>query len=192
MKSTIRNRKDVIFDEAAELFRERGYRATSMRDLAEKVGIEAASLYNHIASKQELLRELLMQIAELFTAGMSQIYTSQDSGLHKLEQLISLHVRLTVEHTKPIGLLTGEWIYLEEPAQGEFLTLRTDYENKFVDILQTALQEGDLVELDPRIAMFSILSTLHGLHSWYRKNSNMPFAELENAMHQCLLDGLKK
>lgn len=187
-----RNRRQIILDEAAELFRERGYRATSMRDLAEKVGIEAASLYNHISSKQQLLCELLMQIAELFTEGMQKIDSLAISPTDKLNKLISLHVRLTVEHTKPIGLLTGEWIHLEDPVQGEFLKLRKNYENRFVAILKAGMDKNEIVSVDPHIAMFSILSTLHGLQSWYRRNRDMTFQELEEAMQQCLLKGLKK
>jgi len=192
MIQTERNRKQIILDEAAELFRERGYRATSMRDLAEKVGIEAASLYNHISSKQQLLYELLMQIAELFTEGMKTIDSLNVAPTEKLNKLISLHVKLTVEHPKPIGLLTGEWIHLEEPAQSKFMKLRTDYEQKFVAILEDGIEKNELEKIDPRIAMFSILSTLHGLQSWYRRNKDMTFHELEAAMQQCLLKGLKK
>ena len=97
-----------------------------------------------------------------------------------------------MEHPKPIGLLTGEWIHLEEPVQDEFLKLRNDYEAKFIKILEAGIEQNELESVDPRIAMFSILSTLHGLQSWYRRNKDMGFKELEEAMQQCLLRGLKK
>ena len=54
------SRKDVIVTKAATLFREKGFKAASMRDLAESVGVEAASLYNHIKSKTELLHEICL------------------------------------------------------------------------------------------------------------------------------------
>ena len=52
------SRKEVILKAAAQLFHEKGYKAASMRDLAERVGVEAASLYNHIRSKTELLHDI--------------------------------------------------------------------------------------------------------------------------------------
>ena len=69
-------KKEVIKQHAARLFRLKGYKATSMRDIAQEVGMEAASLYNHISNKQEILAELMMHIAELFTDGMENIQKS--------------------------------------------------------------------------------------------------------------------
>lgn len=60
------SRKEVILKASAKLFREKGYKAASMRDLAVKVGVEAASLYNHIRSKAELLHDICFNVANLF------------------------------------------------------------------------------------------------------------------------------
>ena len=61
------SRREVIVKAAATLFHEKGYKAASMRDLAERVGVEAASLYNHIRSKTELLHDICFNVANIFT-----------------------------------------------------------------------------------------------------------------------------
>ena len=66
-------KRDIILSTSAKLFRERGYSATSMRDIANAVGIKAASLYNHISSKQDILKDLLMHIANSFVDGITEI-----------------------------------------------------------------------------------------------------------------------
>ena len=69
-------RKEEIIKSAAQLFLERGYSAVTMRDLAKELGIKAASLYNHISSKHEILESLIISVAEEFTVGMNQILLS--------------------------------------------------------------------------------------------------------------------
>jgi len=99
-------KKEIIKNEAARLFRLKGYKATSMRDIAQEVGMEAASLYNHIANKQELLSETMMYIAEKFTAGMEDILQSSLSPREKMERLIGLHIRQTVSDPDAVSIIT--------------------------------------------------------------------------------------
>ena len=67
------SKKQVIIGKAARLFREKGFAATSMRDLAEEVGVEAASLYNHIQSKAEILQDICFRTANLLTSHLEKI-----------------------------------------------------------------------------------------------------------------------
>jgi AcrR family transcriptional regulator len=120
------SRRNEIKKAAARLFRKRGFKATSMRDIAEAVGIKAASIYNHINSKQELLNELLLEIATIFTKEMAEIQASNLGTKQKLERIIAVHVRLTIEHTDAIALVSGEWIHLEYNLKTEYLALRDD------------------------------------------------------------------
>ncbi len=163
-----------------------------MRDIAKGVGVEAASLYNHIKSKQEILHELLFDVAGRFTTGMDEISDSSLNPLQKLEKLISLHVRLAVEHTDAVSIIIGEWVHLEEAAKNEYTGLRDTYEEKFKAIIQDCISEGHFKQVNPEIALFSILSTLRWLYSWYSRNREISSVELEKQMIECLLVGLKK
>ena len=186
-----KSKREIIKECAAQLFRKKGYKATSMRDLAQSVGMEAASLYNHISSKQEIFQELLLTMADMFTVGMEEINNSSHTAITKIEKLISMHVRFAIDHTDSISLITHEWVHLEDEARENFIRLRDSYEHKFEQIIKDCITEGTFTKVDPEIALFSILSTLRWLYSWYSKNRNHNPVELEKEMIHCLIDGLR-
>jgi len=184
------NRKTQILKGAARLFRKRGFTATSMRDIASELQIEAPSLYNHIRGKQEILQILLLELARSFTSGMKIIKNSTLSHEEQLERLIRLHVELTIEHPNGMALLTSDWVHLEEPAFGQFTSMRDEYELAFRNILIEAFKNKGKESVNVDLALFSILSTLRWLYSWFLKNPEINPIELEKEMIENLLSGV--
>jgi AcrR family transcriptional regulator len=183
-------RKEEILNQSARLFRKKGYSATTMRMIAAAVNIEAASLYNHISSKQAILREILLPMARRFSEGMEAILQQQKSPLAQLEALVDLHIQLTLQHPDPISLITGEWVHLEEPALTQYLQLRNAYESRFKAILETGIQNGQFAPLHVDTALFSLLSTLHWLYSWISRHKELNVDTIRSEIRQSLLFGL--
>lgn len=186
------NKRDQIKTVAACMFRKKGYRASNLRDLAKEVGMKAPSLYNHISSKQALLSELLLEMAGHFTEAMDETLAADLGPVEKLKKLIAQHVQLTVAHPDAIALITSEWIHLEEPHRDEYLRLRDEYEEHFRRILTNCIEAGHFEKMNVDIALFSTLSTLRWLYSWYGKHRDISPQELENQMVSVLIDGLRK
>src|SRR5215218_4619584 len=93
IKTTENNSKrEFIIVQAAKLFKEKGYKAASMRELAGMVGVEAASLYNHIDSKNDLLNAVCMNVANRYTSHMSDVENDQGVVINKIEKLLRFHV----------------------------------------------------------------------------------------------------
>src|ERR1700742_2306597 len=90
-------KKEVIIEKASRLFREKGFGAVSMRDLAENVGVEAASLYNHIQSKSEILQAICFKVANDFLSHLEAVQSSQEPALKKLEMIIRFHIRMMMD-----------------------------------------------------------------------------------------------
>jgi len=185
------NRKAIIKNTAARLFRKKGFKATSMQDIADLLDIKAASLYNHIGSKQEILAELCLNIAESFTAGMKDIKLSSLDNIEKLEALVDLHVEMTFRYRDSIALITGEWVHLDEPQLGTYKLQREQYEKDFMSILKSCRKDGLIApKINLDIALFSILSSLHWLYNWYNKNSRISKIELTKQLKNVLLKGI--
>ena len=182
------NRKQEIIRTAAALFKERGYSAVTMRDLAAALGIKAASLYNHISSKQELLKEIIIAIAEEFTDGMNTIRSSDRSTLEKLNEIIALHVAITSKNTDGMASLNNDWMHLEEQLD-YYLELRQNYEANFRDIIVQGIANQELKNEQPEIILFSILTTLRSLYLWIPKKEDLNPEELAKSLGQILIFG---
>lgn len=180
-------RKEEIKQVAAHMFRKRGYSATSMRDIAKELGMEAPSLYNHISGKQQLLSELLMMVAKLFTQGMKAICAEEESNLTKLQEIIRLHVDIAVDHTDAVSLLTNEWVHLEGSNSLDFGRMKLQYEKDFRETLEGCIADGEMEAVHVDLALFSILSTLRWLYSWYSRHPNIGRKELKEEMIRLLI-----
>lgn len=184
-------RKQEILRAAARLFRKQGFQGTSLKTIAEAVGMVAApSLYNHVTSKQDILKELLLDIAHAFEQGMADVQSTSLGPRGKLEQLIRLHVTLTVAHPDAIALVISEWTHLAPASKAEFLRLRDSYEQGFRDILQAGISAGHFKPLDVELTMFTLLSTLRSLYAWYARYQHYNPLELENQLINALLHGV--
>ena len=186
------SRRQEILKSAAKLFRKRGYKATSLKDIAQVNQMEAPSLYNHISSKSELLSSILLDLAEQFYTGINQIYNSSLTGFQKLEKLIAHYIKLSMESPNEVSLLTGEWVHLNEDDKVIFLKHRDNYENIFRLIIKECIAEGSIVVENEDLTVFSILSTLRWLYSWIGKNPNYNPVELESQLNHILLKGIFK
>ncbi len=182
-------RKEEIISTAAKLFKEKGYSAVTMRDLASALGIKAASLYNHINSKQDILKSIIIAIAEKFTEGMQSISDSDISNISKLESIVALHVQITANNTNGMASLNNDWMHLEDQLE-YYLKLRNDYENKFLDIIREGISKSEIRQSNPEVIMFSMLSTLRSLYLWIPKKEDLNINELALSLSDTLINGI--
>lgn len=185
------SRKQEIVYNAAILFKEKGYSAVTMRDIANEMGIKAASLYNHIKSKQEILKIIIVSLAEEFTAGMDTIVNSDVSNVKKLEAIIGLHIQITTNNENEMASLNSDWMHLEEQLD-YYLSLRESYENNFKKIINDGILQEEIINVDAEVMLFSILSTLRSLYLWIPKKEESNPKHLTISLSKVLLEGVKK
>ncbi|EMQ96521.1 Transcriptional regulator, TetR family [Xanthomarina gelatinilytica] len=183
-------RKDEIIKTAAKLFKEKGYSAVTMRDLATAMGIKAASLYNHISSKQEILKEIIISLAEAFTQGMEQIKMSNNTCVEKLNKIVELHVSITSQNTFGMASLNNDWMHLEEQLD-YYLELRLNYEENFRSILKSGIQNGEISNKNVEVMLFSMLSTLRSLYIWIPNKDAINVKKLSAQLSNVLIEGIR-
>ena len=184
-------RKDEIIQTSAILFKQKGYSAVTMRDIARAMGIKAASLYNHITSKQEILSDIIISLAEQFTEQMKIIKNSDDKSIDKLKQIVALHVNITSNNQFGMASLNSDWMHLEAELE-YYLTLRENYENDFRSIIEKGIKENELVNSNPEVMLFSLLSTLRSLYIWLPKKEDLNIEEFTSQLSSVLINGINK
>jgi AcrR family transcriptional regulator len=193
VKKEPNQRRDEIIEKAASLFQEQGYRAVSMRKLALHLDIKASSLYNHINSKQEILSEIVMELARDFTIHIQSVSRSLNKNAgEKMREIIEMHVRVTIRKTDFLACLNNDWMHLGEKDREEYIEMRQSYESDFRAILEEGIQQNQFVKMDKEIAVFSMLSSLRTFYLWLKRNPEQDEQHLIDEMNRNLLDGILK
>jgi AcrR family transcriptional regulator len=186
------SKKGLILLKAATMFRQRGFSATSMRDLAEAVGIEAASLYNHIRSKQEILEAICFEMANLFNEHMDQVEFSSANTIAKIEKILRFHIQQMIDNYEQVFVADREWRHLEEPYLSNFQTQRRTYRKRFAALIEQGIEKKEIRRIDAPTAVLILLHAIGGIESWHRSRKKINARELEDNMLTILIDGLRK
>lgn len=184
-------RREEIVQEAAKLFKEKGFKATTMRDLADRIGIEAASIYNHIRSKDEILEELCFRISDTYIAQLTRIEAENWTISDKLKALLSLHVRIIISDTEGVSVANNEWKHLKPKALERFKAARRDYEKRLAALIEQGMEAGILRKMNVSVALFTLLSAVRWVELWYKPHRDIAPETLENDIIEILMSGLK-
>lgn len=186
------SRKEQIIETASNLFGQSGYMATSMRDIADAMDIEAASLYNHISSKEEILHDICFSQAQLFLKAIDEVNDIYFDAEKKLRMAIQNHVEILTSNLTQSKVFLQEWKYLGEANKIEFIRLRDRYEKEFTVILQNGEDENLFQAVDKKFAVLNILSSLNWIVEWYKPEGAMTPTELATKLSDFVLTGLSK
>ena len=183
-------KKETIIEAAATLFHVKGFNATSMRDLAEQVGVEAASLYNHIRSKSELLQEICFKVANEFTANIEAVDNSGQQAISKVEALLRFHIHQMIYHYESVYVSDREWKHLTDPYLSNYQNQRRIYRKRFAAIIEEGIQKKEIKNMDAPTAVLIILHAVSGIESWHRSRQKISAGLLEENMVMILVGGL--
>lgn len=186
------SRKEQVIRTAAELFKIKGYAATSMRDLAHAMGIEAASLYSHIKSKEEILRTLCFDMAGQFIRALDEVESKNISNSEKLRSGIIAHVNVMSQDLTASAVFMNEHRHLSQPYLKEFLYKRINYINRFKRMIDNGIEIGEFKTVDTKLAVMTLFSSLNWMPNWYDPVKTINPEQLGEQLADILIFGLKK
>lgn len=192
-KTTLRiSPMDAIVDAAVRIFSERGYNATTMRDIAKAVGILPGSLYAHIESKEALLVEIVLTGTKSFQSIQKMIATSKASATDTMRAAIKAHIHIVAENPERCLIVFHQWRYLNTPHRAKAVAMRRQYAESFSSLVKKGIASGEFSsDLDLRIAVFAILGALNWTPEWFSNKGPEKAEEIGEKMVDFLLFALK-
>jgi AcrR family transcriptional regulator len=173
------SRRRAIEDVASDLFRDRGYAGTSIRDIARALSVQGASIYSHVTSKEDVLWSIVARTANRFEAAADTAEADAESQrpgdpMEALAALVRAHIAVLTADVDAAGVFVHEWRALGPDRRAEILARRDAYQARFRRRIEDGVAVGAFAMTDPALATSTILSALNGVAAWYDPAGRLP------------------
>ncbi len=170
--------EEAIRTAAIELIAARGFEAMTLRELAEKVGIQPGTIYRYFPSKAQLLVDLLIEHLVFLLEQWQRTRPDTDDPVERLRAFIDFHIRSHTLRRREVFVANMELRSLAPADRRRVVALRRRYEDLLTEILGDGIERGAFRLPDARIATFAILAMLTGVGSWFRDGGRLGKREL--------------
>jgi AcrR family transcriptional regulator len=186
------SRKEEIRQKALEIMKIHGFNGLTMRLLAKEIGIEAPSIYNHIASKDELLESVCFDLASRFESAVMEVKDIYFNASEKLFMLVKFHVEILCNDLNASSVFMHDWRYLKDSSRKVFIQKRNNYELQIREIIHLGIKEGYFNEVETKFATITLLSSLNSVVEWYKPSGSLTPEQVAIQLNQFVQTGLRK
>lgn len=172
------DRHREILDAALELFATIGYRATTMAQIGDRIGIRGPSLYKHVSSKQELLVAIMTGMMEELLRRQRAALDAGGDVRERLERITAVHVQYHAEHRYEAFVGHREIDNLVEPERSRILELRREYESRFRELVHEGRRTDVFRTSSDRWSSYAILDMGIGVSAWFNPSGSVAPDEL--------------
>jgi AcrR family transcriptional regulator len=185
------SKEQEIIRVAARLFKEKGYRATTLEDIAAAVGMLKGSLYYYIRSKEELLYLVVRDPIRQAYSKLDEIANSDAPIVTKIAQAITNHIESFHEHYPHIAVYLHDYHHLMQQLQKNAIETPKHYQRLWADLLQQGVESGVLRnDLHVKITGYAVLGMCNWVYRWYNPNGALSAQEIADIFTKLVLEGL--
>jgi AcrR family transcriptional regulator len=181
---------DSLLDVAVAVFIERGYDATSMEELATRLGVTKSAIYHHVPSKVELLRMALDRALDALFAVTEEPGATTGPAIERLEHVVRGSVRVLAAELPFVTLLLR--VRGNSPVEQAALQRRREFDRIVTDLVRAAEEAGDVrPDVDPAVTSRLLFGTVNSLNEWYRPDGDLSADALADAVVATTFQGLR-
>lgn len=180
-----------ILDVATQLFRQKGFAATSMQDVSDAVGVLKGSLYYYVRSKEALLFAILRDLHENGEQIIANLDFDGDQPLQELERFLSQIVVYSGQNADRLAIFLRDFAFVPEDQKGEIISERDMYTHATERLIERVIALGHVSpKLNARIAANALLRGASSTHEWYRPDGALPLQDVADQIARVLVRGL--
>ena len=181
---------DSLLDVAVAVFNERGYEATSMDELAARLGVTKSAIYHHVPGKVELLRLAVDRALDALFAVLAEPGAVTGPAIGRLEHVVRGSVRVLAAQLPSVTLLLR--VRGNSEVERAALARRREFDRGVTELVRAAVAEGDVrPDVDPAVTSRLLFGTVNSLTEWYRPDGGLTADELADALVTTLFTGLR-
>ncbi|HET7144812.1 MAG TPA: TetR/AcrR family transcriptional regulator [Anaerolineales bacterium] len=184
--------RDDILDAAAQVFRQKGYHGASMSAIADAVNLQKASLYHHVASKQEILLELLERALGMLTEHIASIASQPIPADQKLRQMIKAYLIALADNRDLTAVLLFEHRSLDKKSHTRHVPHRDAFEGLWRDVLDEGVRTKLFDCSDTRLAVRALMGVMNWTLTWYHPDGAKSIEVIADGYADMLFHGLLK
>jgi TetR/AcrR family transcriptional regulator, cholesterol catabolism regulator len=176
---------------AGELFAEKGYRATTVREIADAAGILSGSLYHHFDSKESIGDEILSSFMNEVLADYRKAVATGGDPRAVLEQIVRTTSTTLARHPAALAILQSDWSYFAaQPRFGYLRKALREIERAWVSQIERGIKEGLFrADLDPKLT-YRLLRDVLWLPSQWRRSEGYSTDQVVDGFLRLLFDGI--
>jgi AcrR family transcriptional regulator len=182
--------RDQIIRSAADLFREKGYRASTLDDIAARLSMSKATLYTYFRAKEEMLAAISRETIEGFTRELGLVLRSSLAPEEKLRRVVRQHVRFVIANRSFLTVFFSEEASLPARLARQLAAQKDHYDKGVESVVLEGIRRGVFREMPPRLVVFGLLGMLNWVYKWYNPAGRWGAEEVSAAFLALIEDGL--
>jgi AcrR family transcriptional regulator len=181
---------EKIIEVATDLFMEKGFRATTLQDIASQLGMSRVALYHYLSNKEDLLEPVYIREMQKDLEGLQVVLSGQFSSSEKIKKSIQLFVRRATTRPLDFELSLKQIQDLPEEKRQIITTIQSQVGNLLVEIIRQGVERGDLHSSDPKLDAFAIIGMCLYVKNWYRPDGRLSPEQISETYYNRVMEGL--
>ena len=185
------DRRELILASAAEMFARKGIGATTVREIADAVGVLSGSLYHHFESKDAIVDQILSRYLDAIRARYAEVLASGTSPAECLHDLVLTSLQVAEEQPHATAIYQNELHYLrEQPRFQNVQAAAADVQRTWLGVIEQGVADGSFrADITPRVFYRLIRDAVWLSVRWHRPGGEYPTEQLAQDVTSIFLDG---